>query len=355
MRASRSGKDREDTPVADAGNGPGDWTFGQVDHEIAARVQRAIPSRLFDVHAHLYRTCDLGEPVPALASRGPGIVDAEVWRDRLSECVGADRLFGALFFPYPVRGGNVRASNDFLVSQLDRSEASRGLVLVTPEDVRRDVEGYLDHPRVCGFKPYHLYAAGADTFEAEIEDYVPEWVWGLAHERGLAITLHLVRARALSDPCNQRSILRLCAKYPDAKLILAHAGRGFHAPNTIDALPALRGIGNVWFDSSAICEPEALMAIIKTLGPDRLLWGSDFPVSHQRGKCVTVGDAFSWICPRRIDVDAAAPPCHATLVGLESLRALAAAAQLMDLRTEHLDRIFLKNALQLLGIEADVP
>jgi len=354
MRLTRSDNSREAVQVSNTNDEPGDWTFTQVDCEIAGRLRSVIPSRLFDVHAHLYRTCDLGEPAPALASRGPGVVDAEVWRNRLSQCVGADRLIGALFFPYPAKGGNVRAANEFLISQLDLAELIRGLILVTPEAALREVGEHAAHPRVCGFKPYHLFAGGPDTFEAEIEDYAPEWVWGLAHERRLVIMLHLVRSRALSDPGNQRSILRLCSKYPDAKLILAHAGRGFHAPNTIDALPVLRGIDNLWFDSSAICEPEALMAVIKTLGPGRLLWGSDFPVSHQRGKCATVGDAFSWVCPRRIDVDPTAPTCHPTLVGLESLRALAVAAQLLDLTSEDLDRIFFRNAVQLLGMTGGV-
>lgn len=327
-----------------------DWTFGEVDLAIAARLQRALPPRLFDFHAHLYRTQDLGEPVPDLADRGPATVGAEEWRKHLSGCVGEGRLSAALFMPYPTRDGDIRASNAFLLSQLDTMESSRGLVLASPRSTLRELEPCLNHPRVCGFKPYHLYADRADTFDAGIEEYVPEWIWEVAHERRFVITLHLVRSGALSDPANLAAILRLCEKYPGAKLILAHAGRGFHAPNTIDALPELRGLGNVWFDSSAICEPEALMAIIKTLGPERLLWGSDFPVSQQRGKCVTVGDAFSWICPERIDVDPAAPPCHATLVGLESLRALTTAASLLDLTDQDLERIFFGNAVRLLGL-----
>jgi hypothetical protein len=67
-----------------------------------------------------------------------------------------------------------------------------------------------------------------------------------------------------------------------------------------------------------------------------------------------VGDAFSWVCPRRIDVDPTAPPCHPTLVGLESLRALAVAAQLLDLTSEDLDRIFFRNAVQLLVMTGGV-
>ena len=119
----------------------------------------------------------------------------------------------------------------------------------------------------------------------------------MAHERGLAITLHLVRDAALADPGNQRDLRSFCTRYPNARLILAHAARGFHAPNTVNGLAGLRGLENVWFDTSGICEPEAFQAILTGFGPRRLLWGSDFPVSEIRGRCVTVGEGFAWLQP----------------------------------------------------------
>ena len=112
---------------------------------------------------------------------------------------------------------------------------------------------------------------------------------------------------------------------------MAHAARGFHAPNTVKGIASLRGLTNVHFDTSAVCEADAIVAILDEFGPRRVLWGSDFPVSEQRGRCVTVGDSFSWINPERIDVRADAPPLETTLVGLESLRALREAAEAFGL------------------------
>lgn len=334
----------------DAVAASGNWTFTEVDAAIADRVQPLLPEAVFDVHAHLYRVADLGEPCPDLARQGPEVISVGVWRSALASLVGASRVAGGLFIPYPTKAGDVDAGNAFVVSQIDQAEGCRGLVVVTPGSLPEAMEDCLRHPRIVGFKPYHLYAPVSQTFDAAIEDYLPAWAWELADARHAVIMLHLVRAGALSDPDNQRTIISMCGKYPGARLILAHAGRGFHAPNTIAALPALRGLGNVWFDASAICEPDALMAIIKTLGAGRLLWGSDFPVSQQRGKCVTVGDAFSWICPRRIDVDPGAPECRPTLVGLESLRALLLAADLLDLTRPELENIFMRNAGALVGL-----
>ena len=331
----------------------GNWTFTEVDMEVAKKVSCFLPARLFDIHAHVYRVRDLGDSPPEVPAQGPETVTIDVWRSHLSQLVGGRSIQGGLLLPYPTKGGNIRGGNEFLISQLSPRSCNRGLVVVAPDFPPSAVEEWAGCPHVVGFKPYHVFAATEPTFDAAVEAYVPEWIWELANHMDFIIMLHLVRPKALSDPDNQRTILTLCKKYPRVKLILAHAGRGFHAPNTIAALPALRELQNVWFDTSAICEPDALMAILKTFGSERLLWGSDFPVSQQRGKCVTVGDAFSWICPRRIDRGPGAPVCRPILVGLESLRALSLAAQLIDLTARDLENIFARNALQLLGLRAD--
>ncbi len=338
---------------ADNKNDDGNWTFTETDAVIAAAVQERLPERMFDIHAHLYRKHDLGQPGPELTEQGPDTVDVGVWRTHLGKEAGQQRLAGGLFLPYPVKHGDVDAGNDFLLAQVDAAELARGLIVITPDSDRAKAESYFRNPRIIGFKPYHVFAHRDQTFDAALDEYLPEWVWEMADAHGAVILLHLVRQAALSDPGNQDAILRYCTKYLKANLLLAHAGRGFHAPNTIRALPALKGLKNVYFDLAAVCEPDALMAIVKTFGPRRLLWGSDFPVSQQRGKCVTVGDAFSWICPRRIDVDPAAPVCHPTLVGLESLRAVTLMAELMDLSKQDIEDIFFNNARRLLRIQGN--
>src|SRR5690606_24872663 len=149
--------------------------------------------------------------------------------------------------------------------------------------------------QIKGFKCYHVTSAKKPTFGADIGDYLPESVWQAAEKRGMFITLHMVKDRALSDPKNLEYIIAKCRQYPPANLILAHAARGFAPYNTIDAIHKLRGLENVYFDCAAVCETKAIVAILKEFGPSRLLWGSDFPVSMARGKCVSVADSFYWV------------------------------------------------------------
>ncbi len=328
---------------------PGNWQFTSLDARIAAELAEFVPERVFDAHAHLYRLRDLPEPPPAFLQEGPAKVTPRVWRVRLERQVGRGRVTGGLLMPFPTPGCDVALVNRRLLEDLDRDEASVGALLIAPEMDRDELVAALDHPRAVALKPYHFFSPRAGTQDSALGEYLPEWAWRLADERGLVIVLHLVRHGALSDPGNQRTIVAMCRRYPSAHLQLAHAARGFHAPNTVRGIAAIEGLENVWFDSSGICEAAALVAILRAFGPSRLMFGSDFPVSEIRGRCVTVGDGFLWLYPETLDWQAVQPPVRPTLVGLESLRALRAAARIMGLSRAAVQRVFHDTARDLYG------
>lgn len=327
----------------------GHWTLSEYDVSLAAELAGLLPPKVFDVHAHLYRVADVNMPDLALLQEGPAEVGADTWRETLGALMPGAALAGGLFFPYVARHCDNAAANDFLFEQVAAHPGSRGLCIVTPGMAEREAAGLLERDGIAGFKPYHCYAAREDTANAGIDEYLPEWAWKLCHKHGGVIMLHLVKAGALSDPGNLDTIQRRCRAYPNAKLVLAHAARGFHGPNTVRSIEALRGLENVWFDTSAICEPAPLLAILGAFGPRKLMWGSDFPVSHQRGRCVTTGDGFFWIGPEHVDASSPFAP-HLALVGLESLRALAEAAAQFGLDGEDLRDVFHDNAARLLGL-----
>ena len=79
------------------------------------------------------------------------------------------------------------------------------------------------------------------------------------------------------------------------QLILAHSARGFQPAHNLEGLPHLRGLDNLWFDTSANCEAMAHQAIIRIIGHDKLLYGGDLPVTHARGRSVSVEDSFLWL------------------------------------------------------------
>jgi len=327
---------------------PTGWTFTEVDDALSKKLQARVPERIFDFHAHVYRREHIRPPVPHLAC-GPQEGGYQAWREHVGRLVGADRLCGALLTPYPSREGDMDAINDYVAGQLEGAPGCFGSVVVGPDSPREKVEARLAEGRIRCLKPYHVYARRAVTLECTLEEYVPQWAWELAEERALVILLHMVRLGALSDPQNQRSIRRWCKAFPNARLVLAHAARGFHAPNTVEGVASLRGLENVWFDTAAVCEAEPIEAILREFGPRRLLFGTDFPVSHERGRCVTLGSGFAWVATDQVQWNEKAFFGEPIVVGLESLRALLAAADSVGLNEDDLRDVFCRNAQRVLG------
>ncbi len=328
------------------------WTFNGRDQKIADSLQEFIPSRIFDIHAHLYRREDLPQGQNSLLDYGPNIACQEVWRQSLLRQFSGVEPSGGLFFPFPMRNMDVLAANDFLCNCLLEMPDSRGLLVVTPSMNPDLITEKLKNQKIAGFKPYHCFAA-EPSFQASIDDFAPEWIWKLASERKLILMLHLVRDRALTDPENLCVLQERCSEYSEVRVILAHAARGFHPPHTIKSVSHLRGLENIWFDTSAICETGALVAILDEFGPKRLLWGSDFPICEQRGRCVSLGDSFVWVGPQsgsdcnHIGTDSS------TLVGLEALLALREATDIVGLNRDDISEIFFRNAQHLLGLDCE--
>ncbi len=200
-----------------------------------------------------------------------------------------------LFFPLPNERVAVDAANEFLHRECLRRPGSRGQMLITPGQDPEFIRQTVRRSGFVGLKCYHVFSPRRPTFDSLIEEFLPEPQVAVADDEGLSITLHIVRPRALADPANQATIRRYCERYPNMRLILAHAARGFNPHHTILGIESLRGLANVWFDTSAVTDSGAVEAIVHTLGHTRVLYGSDFPVSHLRGRCVGLGDSFFWI------------------------------------------------------------
>lgn len=325
----------------------GNWSFNRDDEEAIKELDGFVPEKVFDIHAHIYRVKDLNLTEEGLLSQGPEEKGVAFWRECLGKILSKAPQ-KALIMPFPTAGCNIDDANKYLIEQLCAFPENKGLIMITPDYPLNAVLELLENKHVVGFKPYHLFSRSKPTFDSPISAFIPEWAWELANERHLAITLHMVKDRALADEDNQRIIREKCIRYPGVKLILAHAARGFHAPNTVKGIKALRGLENVWFDTSGICEVSAIKAILKEFGQARLLWGSDFPVSQIRGKCVTIGHGFLWIQQDTVNGESLWDSFKPILLGIESLRALKEAVEDCRLDRQAVEDIFYNNAVGLI-------
>jgi len=331
------------------------WQFEREDRRAAAELQRRLPEVVFDAHAHLYRTESLNAAAAgSIWDGGPDEVNVPAWRTHVGRQVGESRLAGGLFLPVPLTPPErINDVNRWIVQHTANQTGACATALVTPSMTPDCVEPLLSQPHFAGFKPYHVHSVSQPTFDAVPGDFTPDWAWHLADEHGLIMMLHLVRDEAMADHENIRYVREHCERFGNARLILAHAGRAFHGPNASRGAGALSGLSNVWYDTSGICETEPLRALLDIVGPRRVMWGSDLPVSEQRGRCVTAGSGFVWMTAEALDADKVSPPCRLWPVGLESLRALLTAAEETGINRQDRQDLFADNARRLLGLLED--
>ena len=308
-----------------------------------------VPDRIFDAHCHLW---------PAeqnLATREvqiEGIPEAVGYREfrQLIDVLHPNRDVAALFIPLPGRGQFMDDVGKWMSLQTAVDRRCRGEFYVQPEDDPEWLREQVRSAGLHGLKCYHTSAAGKRTWDAEIPEYLPEPIVKVAHEEGWVITLHLVRSRGVADAGNLHWIRHFCKTYPNMKLILAHSARGFQPSHCLEGLGQLRGLENLYFDSSANCEAMAHIAIIKTLGHHKLLYGSDFYVSHFRGRPVAAADSFLWLSEKSPVWGEKHAKVDPVLIGLEHLRSLKWACYALNLNDSAVEDLFWNNAARVLEV-----
>jgi glutamate-1-semialdehyde 2,1-aminomutase len=328
------------------------WDVGRCflrDSDIAlfrSRLRDWMPEQSLDIHAHVFDLRMLHPGSGEADFSGPPKIGLERMLTRQKAWFGDRAPNGGLLFAMPSRQLDVEAANRFVLGEI--GGAWRGLMMIRPTDDPAMVERRVREEGWLGFKVYHLFASREDTMAAEPQEFLPEWAWEIAHRLGLLLMVHLVRSRAVADPINQQYIQNHCTRFPNARLILAHAARAFCGQHAVEGVGELPLLDNIFFDTSAVCDPHAFQAILQRFGPGHLIFGTDFPISETRGRPVSVGDGFYWLYEQTVDWSSWKLG-NLTLTGIESLLALRIASDLSNLVETDLERIFRGNACMLIG------
>ena len=330
------------------------WHFTEADQKILERtILPFLPDTIFDAHAHLFSHEHFPGGVPDGYANTPSYLDLNEYRKYIEWLHPGKRTTVGLFFGLAFNGDR-QANNEFVAKEVGQAPddfKALGQMIISPDMTATFIQGQVERFGFVGLKPYHTMAAvEGPTWHAPIEAYLPEEHVELAHDLGISITLHMVRDRALADPVNQKTICYYCQTYPNMRLILAHAARGFNPWHTFEGIESLRGLDNVWFDTSAVTEAGSFEAIIETMGFEHLLYGTDFHVSHMRGRCVAIGDSFHWFYAHEMNVDEKHSRLEPVLIGLESLRSLGLAFHRLKLSDTQIQAIFYDNAATLFSI-----
>jgi len=203
-----------------------------------------------------------------------------------------------------------------------------------------------------GIKPYpDLAPQGSE--DASTFDFAPHAHLAMLNALGGVLMLHLPRRGRIADPNNISELKELRQKYPLIRLIVAHIGRAYCLPTALAGLPHFADDPGICFDTAANLNADVFQYELETIGPERILYGSDLPVTMMRGVREHVGDKyinytdgpFSWNTNRKTPEEEAAY----TFYLYEELRALIKAVERAGMGKAEFEQIMYTNAAKLLG------
>ena len=339
------------------------WNYTDVDRRFwEEHLADLLPHSIFDAHTHIneprfrrepptqemrrqYWVSEVNEPI--------GAIDAE----RCYRTVFPDREFSCLAFGNPDLSYDIEASNEALRLSALRNAWST-LAVVRPQWSGETIGRILEADGVIGVKVYYALISEDRTtrdrhLEASIFDFLPHHQLRVLNERKAWVTLHVPRADRLGHPDNIREIREIRDRYPDITLVIAHLGRCYTLPHAEEALPQLADDTGIFFDNSAVLNPEVHRFAFSVLGPERVLYGTDNPIFYMRGRRQWEGRTYvnrtSYPFHFNTERESAEIESTYTLYMYEALRAIKDAATDLGLSREDIAMIFAGNARRLIG------
>lgn len=230
---------------------------------------------IFDCHTHIFPEHVVDRAMEALSARYGAAPVARATPEGLlghmDEC-GVDR---ALVVAVATKPGQVASVNSWLLGLGEERLVPFGSLHPLCEDLEGEIARLVD-AGVKGIKLQpHFQDFGLDDPRfLEMMECIGDRLWVLLHAGQEIAPLERI------EPTPAR-LLALHRRFPAAKLILAHLG-GYLEWEGVEELLVGQ---DLWLDASYvfdICPDDRIEGLIRAHGPERVVWGSDFPWQTQR-------------------------------------------------------------------------
>ncbi len=317
-----------------------------------------LPETFIDLHTHIWKNTFTPQGDSNGGATWTKLVADEMTAEDLLESY--KRLFPENHVTPLVFGGVDHAVGE-CNAYVYESAKKYGFPILTRTDYAMTAEELEDEIRrnhSLGLKPYLTNCPPyIPPKELRIYDFLPHEHLEAANRNGWMIMLHIARSARLRDAVNIAQLMEIEERYPNIKLVVAHIGRAYSRQDIGDAFEVLKNTKNMLFDFTANVCDDAIIECIRAVGTERLMFGSDLPISIMRMYRVT--DETGWyknVVPRGLygDVSGDAHMQESderdiTLMIYEQIRAFKRCAMQLHLTDTQIEQIMYTNAKKLLS------
>lgn len=321
-----------------------------------------LPDRIFDIHTHVWldehRNKDHAAQNrlaawPSKVAKDNSINDLQ----KTYELLFPDKKVSALIFSMAEQGNDLDILNAY-TAQSSQKSGFAALIFAHPAWDAQTFRNKILTGRFLGAKVYlSLAPANIPANEICIFDFAPHHQLQVLNDIGGILMLHIPRPNRLKDPVNLAQLLEIEQKYPKIKLIVAHVGRAYCNEDIGNAFEVLSKTKNMLFDISANSNQFVFEQLIRTVGPKRILFGSDLPILRMRAKRITESGTYINIVPKGLYGDICGDKNMREVTGdevekitfflYEEIDAFRRAANMMKLQPPEIEDVFYNNALRI--------
>jgi uncharacterized protein len=319
-----------------------------------------LPEEIYDFHIHLWKKEFIKTPIkPERRVANPFLDDQLIngfTYEDFKQKYGAifpGRKINGLFFGLPLKEFDLEKSNNF-ISGICNSSGSCGLYI--PEPNQKVIPASFFRDGFIGFKPYPDLAnfeSPDDFAKLDINvshfDFISPQILEFADAYGLVLLIHIPRKGRLRDKQNIEELGKISRDYKNIKIILAHAGRSYCFEDIKDSIDAIKELKNIYVDLAMINDFLVNRLLIKELGPERVLFGSDSGISLLKGKNIEINNRHYFVTeePKVWSLSSPQMKLDFTFFIYEIVRALKLAAMDLGLSRSNIERVFNLNALEI--------
>ncbi|HHX54444.1 MAG TPA: amidohydrolase family protein [Clostridiales bacterium] len=282
------------------------------DREEYESIKELLPPKMIDIHCHVWRNSDIDKS----GDENKGPRRTVTWPDLVAAENPIEDLFETyrLMFPgievtpliFGTTGGSSSAPESMkpqnrYIAKVSKEHGIPALYYSHPRQSAEELEVAIKIGNFRGIKSYlDLSPAYLPEKEIRIYDFFPPEQLEVIDRMGGIVMLHIPRPCRLRDPVNIAQIIEIKQRWKKLRLIIAHIGRAYCVSDVGDALERLCACpdcDDLLFDFCANTNAEVMRQLLDAVGPKRVLWGTDLPITRMRMRRIEENGTYINLVP----------------------------------------------------------